>query len=184
MIDLIKRNLSGKKVLLLFIATNIVYVFMLLVTIPSVMYYSRGMKILDMMPLGYDAAYVSTLFDTLGTAGREAYLYKQIPVDLLYPLLFGISSCLVLAYFFNKLGKADSSFIYLCFISLFSGLFDYAENIGIISLLHHYPDQPTWMILMTSFFSVLKSLFTTLYFVILIITLIAFIKSRLFKRTA
>jgi len=182
--ELIKRNLSGKKVLLLFIATNIVYVFMLTVTIPAVMQYSGGLKILDMMPLGYDAAYVNTLFDTLGTAGREAYLYNQIPVDFLYPLLFGISSCLVLAYFFNKLGKADTSLIYLCFIPLFSGLFDYAENIGIISLLNRYPDQSTWMIPMTSFFSVLKSSFTTVYFVILIITLISFIKSRLFKRTA
>jgi hypothetical protein len=183
MIDLIKRNLRGKKVLLLFIATNIVYVFMLLVTIPAVMYYSRGLKILDMMPLGYDAAYVTTLFDTLDTAGREAYLYKQLPVDLLYPLLFGISSCLVLAYFLNKLGRADSSLIYLCFIPLFSGLFDYAENIGIILLLNRYPDHTTWMIAITSIFSVLKSSFTTLYFILLIVILIAYAKNRFFRKT-
>jgi len=183
MTDLIKQNLSGKKVLLLFIATNIVYLFMLTVTIPAVMQYSRGMKILDMMPLGYDAAYVNTLFDTLGTTGQEVYLLKQLPVDLLYPFLFGVSSCLVLAYFLNKLGKADKPVFYLCFIPLFSGLFDYAENIGIISLLNRYPDHTTWMITITSFFSVLKNSFTTVYFVILIITLVVFIKSRLSKRT-
>jgi len=184
MIDLIKRNLRGKKVLLLFIATNIVYVFMLLVTIPAVMYYSRGLKILDMMPLGYDAAYVTTLFDTLDTAGREAYLYKQLPVDLLYPLLFGISSCLVLAYFLNKLGKVDTAVFYLSFVPLFSGLFDYAENIGIISLISQYPEHTAGMVTITSIFSVLKSSFTTLYFIILIIALIAYAKNRFFRKTA
>jgi len=182
--ELIKRNLSGKKVLLLFIATNIVYVFMLTVTIPAVMQYSGGLKILDMMPLGYDAAYVNTLFDTLGTTGREVYLFKQLPVDLLYPFLFGVSSCLVLAYFLNKLGKVDTAVFYLSFVPLFSGLFDYAENIGIISLLNQYPEHTAGMVTITSIFSVLKSSFTTLYFSMLIIALIAYAKNRFFRKTA
>tara|TARA_Y100000385_G_scaffold233544_1_gene246431 strand:- start:3081 stop:3305 length:225 start_codon:yes stop_codon:yes gene_type:complete len=65
----IKDNISGKKVLCLSILTNAVYVFMLTITIPKTMEYSNGMKLLDMMPAGYDINYVSELFSLLGEIG-------------------------------------------------------------------------------------------------------------------
>lgn len=91
---IINNNLAGTKVLVLFALTNIVYAFMLIITIPKTMRFSNGMKLLDMMPTGYDFEYINTLFDTLGEKGREVYLYNQIPVDMIYPFLFGISYCL------------------------------------------------------------------------------------------
>ena len=48
------------------------------------MAFSGGMKLLDMMPLGYDMDYINTLFETLGEKGRDIYLYNQIPVDMIY----------------------------------------------------------------------------------------------------
>lgn len=180
--DLIHKNISGKKVLLLFILANLVYATMLIITIPEVMHYSGGMKILDMMPTGYDAHYVNTLFNTLGIQGRHAYLYHQLPLDLIYPALFGINSCLVLAYFLDKLKKLDGPLFYLSFIPLFSGLFDYVENIGIISMLRNYPNISALQVQITSVFSVLKSILTTIYFVILIIILLAIAKNKLFPR--
>jgi hypothetical protein len=176
--DLIQKNISGKKVLLLFILANIVYATMLIITIPEVMHYSGGMKILDMMPTGYDAHYVNTLFNTLEIQGRHTYLYHQLPLDLIYPALFGISSCLVLAYFLNKLEKLDSSLFYLCLIPLFSGFFDYGENIGIISMLRNYPNISKLQVQITSSFSILKSILTSIYFIILIITLLAVAKNK------
>jgi len=169
---LIKRNISGRKVLFLFVLTNIVYLIMLFFTIPQVIHFSGGLKILDMMPTGYDSAYVNKLFDTLGEQGRNVYLYTQLPVDMVYPLLFGVSNCLLLAYFLNKLGKLESSFFYLCFLPLFSGLFDYSENVGIISLLSTYPDHSDALVNLTNIFSVLKSATTTIYFSVLIVCII------------
>jgi len=49
------------------------------------------MKLLDMLPTGYNQDYVSELFRTLGENGREIYLTNQIPVDMIYPLLFGLT---------------------------------------------------------------------------------------------
>jgi hypothetical protein len=54
----IESNISGKKVLELFILTNVVYILMLTVTIPRTMSHSNGIKLLDMMPTGYDMNYV------------------------------------------------------------------------------------------------------------------------------
>lgn len=180
--DLIKRNINGKKILALFILTNIIYAIMLTITIPKVMSFSGGMKLLDMMPTGYSADYVNSLLNALGDKGREAYLFNQLPLDMIYPFFFGVSYCLILAYLLNKIGKTESYIFYLSFLPLFSGLFDYFENIGIIIMLNSYPDNSIILTQITNVFSVLKSSFTTLYFIILIIILIIFGKSKLFQK--
>ncbi len=180
--DLIKKNISGRKVIFLFILTNIVYMIMLTITIPKVMSYSGSMKILDMMPMGYTPEYVKSLFITLGENGRFVYLYNQLPVDMVYPLLFGVSSCLVLAYFLNKLEKLDGPLYYLCLIPLLSGLFDYGENIGIIKMLNTFPDNSAFVAQITNVFSILKSSFTTTYFIVLIFILLVLAKEKLFYK--
>jgi hypothetical protein len=179
--NLIKRNLNGSRILILFILSIAVYVLMLTVTIPEVMSYSGGMKLLDMMPAGYDHAYVNKLLSALGEMGRHAYLFHQIPVDMVYPFLFAVSNCLILAYFLHKMNKLDSLLFFFCFLPLLVGLFDYLENIGIITMLKTFPDNPPLLSQTTNAFSVLKSGFTTLYFIILIITVIAFGSSKLFR---
>ena len=152
---------------------------MLTITIPKVMRFSKGMKILDMMPTGYSVEYVKSLFTTLGDKGRFVYLYHQLPIDMAYPFLFGVSSCLVLAYFLNKLNKLEGSLYYLCLIPLFSGLFDYGENIGIITLLRTFPDNSIVLTQITNCFSILKSAFTTSYFIVLMVLLFLFAKKKI-----
>jgi len=154
---------------------------MLTITIPQVMRFSEGMKLLDMMPAGYSAEYVNTLLNTLGEDGRNAYLFHQIPVDMVYPFLFAVSYCLLLAYFLDKLGKLESRLFYFCLLPLFSGFFDYGENIGIITMLNSYPDNSDLLTQVTNVFSVLKSAITTLYFVSLLVCLIAVGKRKLIQ---
>ena len=168
----INKNLSGRKVLLLFILTNLVYAFMLTFTIPNVMAFSEGMKLLDMMPMGYDQEYINNLLETLGQEGRDLYLYNQIPVDMIYPLLFSISYSLLIAYFLKKLNKLNSVFFFLCWLPIVAGISDYFENFGIITMLINYPEINSISATATNLFTVIKSLFTTVYFVTLIITMI------------
>ena len=168
----INGNISGKKVLGLFILTNAVYVFMLTVTIPKTMGFSNGMKLLDMMPTGYNFNYVNELFNALGEIGRGTYLTNQIPVDMVYPLLFGLTYCLLLAYFLKKLNKLIAPFIYLCLLPIIAGIADYLENFGIIAMLKSYPDLTEITVKTTNSFSVLKSISTSVFFIVLIIVLI------------
>ncbi len=186
MIGFIKRNLVGTRILLLFIATNLVYGFMLIVTIPKTMAFADGMKLLDMMPMGYDSAYVIDLMNKLGEDGRETYLYYQIPVDFIYPFLFGLCYSLLLAYFIKRLQRLDTALIYFCLLPILAGLADYLENFGIVYLLSTFPALPDWAIKITNIFSVVKSAATTGYFITLILVLIVLgvnflIKVRNFK---
>ncbi len=169
---IIDTNLTGKKVLVLFILTNVVYAIMLIVTIPKTMAFSNGLKLLDMMPLGYDSEYINTLFNTLGENGRHVYLKTQLPVDMIYPFLFGVSYCLLIGYFLKKLNKLNSIFLYLCFLPLIAGIADYSENFGIITMLKNYPDLSPITTNVTNVFSIVKSMTTTVYFIALIVTLI------------
>ena len=168
----IENNISGKKVLALFILTNIVYIFMLTVTIPKTMEHSDGMKLLDMMPTGYDFNYASKLFSSLGENGRETYMTNQIPVDMIYPLLFGLSYCLLLGYFLKKINKLNTSFLYLCLLPIIAGISDYLENIGIIIMLNSFPYLKPALVSTTNIFSIIKSISTSMFFITLIIVLI------------
>lgn len=156
----------------LFILTNLIYAIMLIVTIPKTMAFSNGMKLLDMMPMGYDSEYINTLFEALGQNGRRVYLYNQLPVDMIYPFLFGISYCLLIGYFLKKLNKLSSVFFYLCLLPLIAAIADYLENFGIITMLINFPDLSHTSMDTTNIFSLVKSMTTTIFFVALIIILL------------
>lgn len=164
----LKENSTGKNVLVLFLVTQFIYAFMLTVTIPGVMEYSNGLDLLDMQPTGYSSEYAKSLFDTLGEKGRETYLFKQIPVDMIYPALFALAYSLLLFYLFKKSFKLDSKIFTLSLVPILAGLFDYLENIGIIIMITIYPKFYDIIANVTNIFSIFKSLFTTLFFVLLI----------------
>ncbi|WP_345167660.1 hypothetical protein [Nibribacter koreensis] len=184
LLTLIERNIAGKKVLALFLLTNAVYVYMLAFTIPGTMKFSNGMKLLDMMPTGYDLNYVNTLFSSLGEEGRQAYLTTQIPPDMVYPILFGLSYCLLTGYFLKKLQKLNTHYLYIGVLPIISAVADYVENVGIIVMLNRYPNLTQDLVSFTNVFSVIKSISTSLFFIALIGLLLSFgVKSISRKKT-
>lgn len=167
----VQRNTNGKKILLLFIITNAVYILMLTVTIPAVVSYSGGKKLPDMMPTGYDLPYLQALFTALGMEGRNVYLFRQIPLDMFYPFLFALTYVLLFMWLLEKLGWQQSWLRYCALLPPLAGFFDYMENAGIIYMLHSYPDISTAIAVASSVCTQLKSVFTTLYFILLLIVL-------------
>jgi hypothetical protein len=174
LIKFIESNLSGKMVLALFLITNVLFVFMLTVTMSKTIEYAGGLKLLDLMFTGYDLNYVGQFLQALGENGRWYYLNRQIPVDMVYPALFGISYCLLIAYFLKKLNKLSSPYAYLCLLPFIAGISDYLENIGIIIMLNNYPDLPQVYVKTTNAFSILKSISMTAFVIILIIMILSF----------
>ncbi len=179
--NLLGKYSSGKNVIILFVITQIIYFLMLLYTIPTVMSYANGMKILDLMPTGYSADYAKRLFDELGIVGRDYYLFRQVPLDMIYPFLFAVTYSLLLTYLFKKSFNTESKLQFLSIIPLFGGFFDYLENIGIITMLSYYPKFSVMLANVTNLFSILKSISTTLFFVLLVIGIVGFIVKKFRK---
>ncbi len=176
------KHSTGKKVIFFFIVTQIIYSIMVFGTIPNVMSYADEMKLLDMMPTGYDFNYVTILMASLGPSGRSAYLYQQIPLDMIYPLLFAITYFLLLALVLKEIVKSKSTLYYLCFIPVLAGVFDYLENFGIISMLKSYPSISDLLAQTTNLFTQAKSYSTIAYFIVLLIFILIFLVNKLRRR--
>jgi len=84
--------------------------------------------------------------------------------------LFMMSNVLILSFFLKKIGKLESWFLLVLF-PIIAGIFDYLENFGLIYLLTSYPKISEIGVRIISTFTVIKSLFTSLYFVILLFVL-------------
>ena len=181
--ELISKNSNGKTVVIFVVITSIVYLIMPIITMPLVNQFTNGMKILDLLPGGYNFEYVITLFNTLGEEGRHSYLFYQIPVDMVFPLLFAITNSLLIVFFLKKLKQLKTPFIYLCFVPLISGVADYSENTGIIIMLNQFPDITMFAVKITSLFSVIKNFAITISFlVIIVLGILLAIKSKAQKR--
>jgi len=181
-VQYISIKTSGKKVLIFLAPTLAVYLTMLFYSIPKVLEYSGGMKILDLIPTGYNTEYAQRLLETLGETGREIYSFQQIPLDMIYPGLFAVSFSLLLAFLLKKTFPLTSEIQNLAIIPIFVGLFDYMENIGIIIMLTSYPDFYAWVASITNIFSISKSLLTTIVFVLIIISLVRIFVRKILKQ--
>lgn len=169
---LVTRWASGRTVLILLIAAMAVYAYMVFVSIPSVMAFEGNLRLLDMKPLGYDMDYVRLLFHSLGTEGRQVYLTGQLPIDMIYPALFALSGCFLLAFLFKRVSPSKPGLFGLTVIPLLAGLTDYAENIGIITMLRSFPDLSPGIVQITSALTIGKSSLTMLFWLIMMVGLI------------
>lgn len=155
--------------MLFFIISSSLYFLMLLVTIPHLHQITNGIKILDMMPTGYNFDYVKQLMVALGDNGRHYYLFRQLPIDLVFPFFFATSNCLIMSWLLNKLEKLNSNWFYVCYLPLVAGFFDYAENFAVISILRNYPEITADLVKVSNLFSVIKSWTTTVALTVLLV---------------
>ncbi len=167
LVSIIQSKSTGKNVILFFIPAMIVYVSMLSYTIPVVEEYSNGKKLFDLSPGGYSYEYAIELLSILGENGRELYLYNQLPLDFLYPGLFAISCGLLLSWSLKKIREPGSRMFYLCLIPAAAGMFDYAENILIVSMIVSFPDISRVLVEISSWATIAKSVLTMLFFMVL-----------------
>lgn len=178
LIHFLQERATGRLVLILFIVTMAVYTIILFYTIPAVLTNAPDMKLFDMSPSGYTLEYAQELLSAIGEAGRQIYLSLQLPVDFIYPGLFAVSYTLLLVWLFKKGFVRESPVFYLALVPFFAGLFDYLENVGIIMMLRTFPDLTPTTVSLASASSVLKSVFTIGFYVLLLVGISAAVRKK------
>ena len=173
---------KGKTVLYLLFLTNSVYLFMIGYSIPTTSAFASGLPILDMKPFGYNFNDVMHLFNTLGEDGRMYYHNVQLAVDLVYPFLFIICYTALGVYILEKLKSSINLFKLLYWLPLVAGVSDYIENFFIYTLLDAYPKIDHLTVNLSATFSVIKSLSTTLYFLLILLALVRLFNQKYFSR--
>lgn len=171
-ISILQRASNGKAVLVLFFLTNLVYGTILGYSIPLVLSFAPESVLFDMSPAGYSYAEAIELLKTLGLEGRRAYLTVQLPIDLVYPLMFAISYSLLITWVLKQFLPKQSRWFLVAFIPVLAGMFDYLENAVVASMLHVFPDVSETLVAIASSFTIVKSGLTTLFFVVLLAALV------------
>jgi hypothetical protein len=180
-VSFLQQHASGRKVAILFTLTMAVYIFMLAYSIPAVMAFAAGLPLFDMSPFGYSFDHANNLLTNLGAEGRDLYLSLQLPADFIYPGLFAVTYALILVWLLKKLVKPESKLFYAAVIPVFAGVFDYLENIFIIKMIHSYPNLDNSLVTIASTFTLLKSQLTTVYFIGVLVILMALLRKRFAK---
>ena len=86
---------------------------------------------------GIDSA--RQFFATVPEAAAQYYMHVLFPLDLIYPALYSFSYALIVAWLLRKL--AQRGLVYPQWLVLYpfaSALFDYLENIGVVSLFRQH----------------------------------------------
>ncbi|MHA2940486.1 hypothetical protein ACXJY6_19600 [Vibrio sp. RC27] len=174
----VQKLSTGKNVSILFLLTMIVYLTMLSYSIPAVSTFAPELPIFDLSPFGYSFAYADNLLNTLGIEGRATYLSTQLPFDFIYPGLFSITYSLMLVWLFGKTSSRNSKIYYFALVPFLAGMFDYVENIFIIKMINSFPELQVTTVKIASTLTILKSSFTMLFFVLLIVGFVLLFKQK------
>ncbi len=175
----VQKYSTGKIVSVMFVLTMIVYVLMLTYSIPAVSAFAPELPLFDLSPAGYTFAYANELLGTLGAEGRQLYLTTQLPLDFIYPGLFAITYSLLLVWLFRKTFKANSKIYYVALVPFLAGIFDYMENLFIIKMINSFPNLQESTVEIANAFTILKSGFTTVFFVLLLVGFVLLLKQKL-----
>ncbi|MBF0381136.1 MAG: hypothetical protein HQL69_08965 [Magnetococcales bacterium] len=161
--------LTGGRLAFLFIIATAIYLVMVLLTLPELSQKAGGLQMFDLLPTGYDSPYAMQLLQSLGEDGRWYYLAIQIPLDLLYP---GLLSAVLSGAWLMLLQRGDitaNSSKTFAIVAILAGLADYGENLAVATMLINFPNISQALITTASWFTVIKSGLTTIFFISLTI---------------
>jgi len=141
------------------IATAI-YAVMITVTLPQIEAAS-GQIPFDMRPLGYTLQDARDILNGLGAAGRDSYLYAQIPLDTLYPALLALTLISAM-HWFGRNERTNRLVRIGTILAITAAVCDYSENIGIVAMILSWPNLSDPLVHASSVATIAKSIATTL----------------------
>jgi hypothetical protein len=152
-----QKYATGKNVFFLFVLTVIFNVFLFPRLLPA------GPDILDIR-FYYSTNLAYQVLENFGSSGRSLYMVNQLTLDMLYPLVYGTLFCFILFRLYRN--------YMLTFTPLLIVMADFMENIGIVSMLYHFPVQMKTLAHITSMFTTIKWVLVFLTATLIIIGLI------------
>jgi hypothetical protein len=105
------------------------------------------------MAINYNPAESDAILDAYGDKGRQAYLKILVLFDFLYPWVYSNFGVVSLTTVFQYLG-VGAGWRKLSLLPMLTGLVDWVENLGIITMLVRYPRQLAWLSRLTSILTV------------------------------
>ncbi|NND43120.1 MAG: hypothetical protein HKO04_13700 [Silicimonas sp.] len=151
-------------------ATVIVYLVMVLWSLPRISGEAGGLTPFDMRPGGYSFDEARAFLAVLSPEGKRFYLDVQHKLDLIYPALMAFSLMVALRWAWR--GTSRVVLTAMMFVAIAGAGFDYLENQRVSLMLAAGPDEITTdMVRAASLRSVLKAGLTTVAMMLLLLGL-------------
>ena len=135
-----------------------IYMVMIRVTLAHLTVVS-GLTPFDMRPMGYGPAEATALLEGLGPEGRAYYLSRQIPLDLMYPVLLAAVLVATICWCGRRLGGWRLLRLGMV-AAVGAALFDYGENLGVAAMIWGWPGVSEPLVFATSAATIAKSVLT------------------------
>lgn len=172
MIKWLDAHASGRLVLISLISSQAIYLVMVLITLPHIQQLAGGLKPFDLLPQGYDFAYAISFLESIKDEGRNFYLSRQIPLDLIYPGLFAFAFATLWLWILDKAPACSKAWRWGALLPILAGIADYIENALIVAMLYSYPDISKVLVSTANISTILKSMTTTIYFIALLLLIV------------
>jgi hypothetical protein len=170
---------DGRMILLTSALATVVYLGMVFGTLTELERIA-GKRPFDLRPAGYSFDDAAAFIAALGEEGRHLYLWRQIPLDTVYPALLALWSAGAIRWFSKGSPPAPKRWFHAAASLAFAAaLFDYLENILIVWMLNTAPDLNPAIVTAASLATLAKSGFTTVVFTAIVLSMIVFPFSRL-----
>ncbi|MEQ8219223.1 MAG: hypothetical protein RH981_13375 [Arenibacter sp.] len=180
--SLLLKTSSVKNICVLFVASHMVLLVMMLFTLP-VINDQIGTKVFDLQTFGYSLYEAESIVDNLNNETTALYLFPQLTLlDLLYPFLLALflSSLLFrLIKITTSKGNVASILLVIPFVAM---LFDYAENICIILMISKSIEISETIVLLSSSFTVLKGVLTSIAWIVILVYAIKWFRMKIIER--
>ncbi|MEP1356312.1 MAG: hypothetical protein ABJX32_13655 [Tateyamaria sp.] len=115
----------------------------------------------DMRPAGYGPTQAVALLEALGVDGRDYYLSRQLVLDTLYPAMLALTMIATICWLGQRMPNSRLVRFGIA-LSVGSALFDYVENLGIMTMIWSWPGVFVPLVYAASSATILKSVSTTL----------------------
>jgi hypothetical protein len=110
-----------------------------------------------------------TILESYGEKGREIYLFVESFIDILYPIAYTTAFILLLSFLFKKNGWNVGL---LNLLPLGCLTFDLCENLGIVKMLHAFPEKVDFWANFSSNLGMIKWVFAGLTVITVVISLV------------
>ncbi len=139
----------------------------------------KNIEILDLQ-MGFSVKKGFEILEMYSPRGREIYLLAEISADIMYPLVYSFLLASILFFLVKKAKLTETKFKNLIFLPFMVQLFDYVENIFIVSTLIYFEQQPSTSLQIAALANALKwATMGLLILTLFILTILIFYKNKI-----
>lgn len=132
---------------------------------------SSGIGVLK-IGTGYNTETIYKQLSLMGEGGRQFYLTKIIPLEIIFAITFGVFFSLMVIYLIEKLMPSNKPALGLAYIPLLSMCFGIIESINILIVLLKYPEQLELILQLGNLLAMIKSSLSGFTIMVILISLL------------